>query len=316
MKKTSTEFLIHPEELNETWIERAKAISLDRLTLHPWGGKNAHLSLERMLCDLETQKMRSLIDKLCDLGIEIGYEFHAGSYLLPRELFDTHPEYFRMDENGKRVQNLNFCFSNDDALKIVAKNAKKLANRLYRSSDTFYFWLDDAKDMGCKCPKCSQTSISDHQLNVMNTILAALREDRPNARLCYLAYYETMALPSSIKASDGIFLEYAPIERDLNVPLSNAEQSSLDELRSLVEFFGKKNAKVLEYWYDNSLFSKWKKPPVKFVAKNDVVRADVEFYSSLGFENISSFACFLGDDYTELFGEPDISGFKKENFIL
>ena len=313
--KNST-LIIHPEELSGRWIDRLADAGVEILGIHPHGGSNAKDSLASLVALMRTDEYRAQIDYAISRGIEIEYEIHAGGYLLPREMFSEHPEYFRMNESGERVKELNFCFSNENALKIVADNAKKLAKRLYRSSDNFHFWLDDSKDMGCKCPKCSQTSISDHQLNVMNTILAALREDRPNARLCYLAYYETMALPTSIKASDGIFLEYAPIERDLNVPLSNAEQSSLDELRSLVEFFGKKNAKVLEYWYDNSLFSKWKKPPIKFVAKNDVVRADVEFYSSLGFENISSFACFLGDDYTELFGEPDLSGFKKENFIL
>ena len=316
MKNIRTELLIHPEELNDRWIERAKDISLDRLTLHPWGGKSAHLSLERMLCDLERPEIRALIDKLCDAGIEIGYEFHAGSYLLPRELFDTHPEYFRMNESGERVKELNFCFSNEDALKTVADNAKKLAKRLYRSSDNFHFWLDDARDMGCKCPKCAQKSVSDHQLNVMNTILAALREERPNAKLCYLAYFEAMALPERTKASDGIFLEYAPIERDLTAPLSTADEHTLNMLCALIDFFGKENTKVLEYWYDNSLFSKWKKPPVRFVARNEVVSADVDFYSSLGFESIASFACFLGEDYVELFGEPDLSGFKKENLNL
>ena len=311
MKSIRTELLIHPEELDERWIKRAKKLSLDRLTIHPWGGKTAHLSLEKMLEELKTPRMRSLIDRLCDAGIEIGYEFHAGSYLLDRGLFDTHPEYFRANANGERVREKNFCYSNEEALKIVAENAKKLAKRLYRSSNDYFFWLDDSKDMRCHCEKCSRLTVSDHQLTVMNTVLGALREENPNARLCYLAYYETMELPKAVKPSDGIFLEYAPIERDLTAPLSTADTAALDGLHSLVSFFGKEGAKVLEYWYDNSLFSRWKKPPVRFTVKNDVVKADVELYSSLGFESIASFACFLGEDYVELYGEPDLTGFEK-----
>ena len=39
------------------------------------------------------------------------------------------------------------------------------------------------------------------------------------------------------------------------------------------------------------------------------MRADFEFYRSLGFEDFSSFACYLGEDYEELHGEVDITPF-------
>ena len=78
-------------------------------------------------------------------------------------------------------------------------------------------------------------------------------------------------------------------------------------LRNLLDFFGKDDAKVLEYWYDNSLFSKWKKPPVSFTPDSEAILRDYAFYRDLGFKNLSSFACFLGADYVELYGEPDLS---------
>ena len=59
-------------------------------------------------------------------GILIEYEIHAVSYLLPRELFGSHPEYFRADESGIRHQQSNFCVSNDEAMEIVVNNAEKL----------------------------------------------------------------------------------------------------------------------------------------------------------------------------------------------
>ena len=102
-----TELLIHPEELNEKWAERAIELRLDRLTLHPHGGRNAHISLAKLIDMLDTPEVRQLIDRLCDSGVEIGYEFHATSYLLGRELFASHPEYFRMNENGERTSERN-----------------------------------------------------------------------------------------------------------------------------------------------------------------------------------------------------------------
>ena len=75
------------------------------------------------------------------------------------------------------------------------------------------------------------------------------------------------------------------------------------------EFFSWKDSKVLEYWLDNSLFSGWKKPPKEFKADDEKIKKEVAEYASLGFEIISTFGCFLGEDYEELYGEPDISAF-------
>ena len=66
---------------------------------------------------------------------------------------------------------------------------------------------------------------------------------------------------------------------------------------------------MLEYWLDNSLFSGWKKPPKEFKADTAAIKKEVPEYAELGFEIISTFGCFLGEDYDELYGEADISAF-------
>ena len=106
-----TELLIHPDELSDRWISRAVANGVKRISLHPTGGKTAHESLSALVTALETAEFREKIDRLCDSGVEIGYEFHAAGYLLPRDLFDSHPEYFRVSEEGERTAKGNFCFS-------------------------------------------------------------------------------------------------------------------------------------------------------------------------------------------------------------
>lgn len=300
------ELLIHPEELSSRWIDLAKKHRVKRLSIHPWGGKNAHRNLIDLLDTLETPEYRAKIDALIDSGVEVGYEFHAASYLLPRELYAEHPEYFRMDENGERVENGNFCFSNADACAIVAKNAATLAKKLYRSANEYYFWLDDSRKGSCCCPECKKRSFADHQLHIMNLMLREIRKDDPDAKMCYLAYYESLAVPTEETNRDGIFLEYAPIDRYNNGGFL-LEGENLEVLRNLLDFFGKDDAKVLEYWYDNSLFSKWKKPPVSFTPDSEAILRDYAFYRDLGFKNLSSFACFLGADYVELYGEPDLS---------
>lgn len=307
----SKALLIHPEELSNKWIDRAASLGVDTLAIHPWGGKAAPKTLEELVSKLKEPSYRSLIDRAIDeKGLKIEYEFHAAGYLLPRELFKTNPEYFRVNKDGIRTDDYNFCISNKEAVKIISKRAAELVTQLYRSTDDYYFWLDDSKDAFCHCDKCKHISPANQQMMIMNSVIDEIRKVNPKARLSYLAYCETETPPPDIEPNDGIFLEYAPFLRDFSKPVSDSPRESLDAIPLLFERFDKKDAKLLEYWFDNSLFSNWKKPPKKFTPDNDMIVGDIKYYKSIGFENIRVFACFLGSDYEELFGDPDLSAFK------
>ena len=41
------------------------------------------------------------------------------------------------------------------------------------------------------------------------------------------------------------------------------------------------------------------------------MQKDVAFYRSLGFSSITAFGCFLGKDYTDLYGAADLSAYGK-----
>ena len=314
MKQTAS-LLIHPEELDQKWIKRCVDLKIPTLALHPVGGYRAPLTMKAMLDRLETEEFRALIDNACENGLTIEYEMHAMRYFLPKTEFEHHPEWFRVDENGERNADLNCCASSEEALDFIAKRAAEAAKKLYRSSHRYFFWADDAHDAFCHCEKCRELSSSDQQLIIMNRILEELQKEDPEATLAYLAYYGTLTPPQKVKPHKGIFLEYAPIDRDFHKPLAdatgekNAEQNK--HLKALLDTFGKEDAKVLDYWLDNSLFSNWTKPPKAFTPDEAVIFADFDYYRSLGFSDISTFACYLGADYIELHGEPDITPFAK-----
>lgn len=307
MKKS---LLIHPDELSRKWIDRMAGLGVTTLALHPTGGRNADQSLADLLVRLEDPDYRALIDYAIDeAGLQIEYSLHAASYLLPRELFDTHPDWFRMDGAGERVREVNFCASNPEAMAYFCDRAVELAQRLYRSAPNFYFWLDDVKDSICRCPACMDLSAADQQLTVMNAVVTALRAQIPGARLAHLAYYSTLTPPTTVKPAQGIFVEFAPIERDFTKFVRDSAPDYEANLRALLDYFGRDHARVLEYWFDNSLFSRWKKPPKQYVPDNAIIRDDIRYYRELGFTDIACFACFLGEDYEALWGEPDVSAF-------
>ena len=123
-------------------------------------------------------------------------------------------------------------------------------------------------------------------------------------------YQGTLDTIKNVKKEEGIFLEYAPIERSFATPYISQGKDNINKIKDLLSFFGTKDSKVLEYWFDNSLFSKWKKPPKEYKLNEEVLKEDLKLYKSLGFEYISSFACYLGQDYIDLYGEPKITSLK------
>ncbi len=82
-------------------------------------------------------------------------------YLLPADEFETHPEWFRMTEEGERTPDFNLCASNEEALDYFAEQAAALAKKLYRNSDRYFLWLDDVKNSSCHCPQCQKLTPSD-----------------------------------------------------------------------------------------------------------------------------------------------------------
>lgn len=303
-----SEILIHNEELSKEWIDRMADAGITTIGIHPAGGTAAVKALEKLMAFLADPEYRGLIDYAAERGLEIEYELHAAGYLMPRELFEEHPEYFRVNTNGDRVPDWNFCITNPEALDIVAKRAAKLATSLYRSAPRFYFWMDDSKDSNCHCPECSKLSPSDQQLLVVNAMLKEIKKYIPDAKMAYLAYQQTIPLPETVKPEEGVFLEYAPFEK-YTAKGDDAPMLIERELRMtqpLMEFFGKEDVKLLEYWYDNSLFSGWKKPPKKFILDKEGMDKDIAHYKELGFDYIATFGCFLGKDYEELYGDKDV----------
>lgn len=305
-----TSVLINPADVGNEWLDIFLSSGADVLGIHPVAGKAGEKHLLALLETVKTDEFRSFIDKVTSAGKKIEYQLHAMSHLLPRELFSSKPELFRESENDERTAEFNLCPSSEEALDIVRENARVLASQLYGSSEKYYFWTDDVKGSFCHCEKCRGLSPSDQAMKIYNAILDGVRRFRADAKVCYLAYQDAIFPPTQVKKSDGVFLEFAPIDRDLTLPLTDEKNADTRRvLAPLLDFFGKEDSRVLEYWIDNSLFCKWSLPYKKLPFYPDVISSDAEYYTALGFEGLSSFACYLGPDYIKEFGTPPIKEF-------
>lgn len=308
--------LVHPDELDDLWISRLEGSDIGTVGLHPVGGRKAHESLEQLVRDVRAGKFDRQFAILRQMGMDIEYEVHAMSWMLPRHLFSEHPDYFRMNEAGERVADFNLCVSSGEALDYVTARSAELARVLVPTTHRYHFWVDDVKNSFCHCPKCRSLTPSDQALTVYHAMLKGIRTVDPLATQCYLAYLEMRETPTHVIPQEGIFLEYAPIHRSFECSMGDitCEQNVTEgkPLPTLLNYFGRRGAKVLEYWLDNSLFSKWTKPPKPFILNGAVMRQDLAYYEGLGFEDATVFACYLGRDYEALYGAPHLEEYLKK----
>lgn len=267
--------------------------------------------------DYSSPEYLEMRQKFIDEGFDFEYEEHAMSYLLPREVINEHPEYFRMDKDGKRVADGNGCPSSEEGLAYMMSNVAEFARIHKPSNHKYYFWLFDGGDV-CHCEKCEghHYTPSDQALIFENHIIKALREVDPEAKLAHLAYNSTTPAPTCVKPEEGIFLEFAPFHRTWDKPLSDKKAiregetwSHGEQLRMLednLRVFGTEDAQVLEYWLDVSMDSDWKTPHQKLRHYHqDVFLDDLKTYASYGIRNITAYGIYIDDYYVNTF--KDIS---------
>ena len=288
-----------PDDLHERWLDLLGRAELNVLALHG--------AVEDVIAYVRGEAGKAFLGRARQMGLEIEYELHAMSFLLPRAEFEKHPEWFRADEDGNRTADANLCPSSGQALAAVAKNAAALADVLSPTTRRYYLWADDGRPW-CRCGRCAGLSCSDQNLMTMNAILTGLRRRDPASSLAFLAYHNTLDPPEQTEPLEGIFLEYAPIarrpDRPLRDPAASENTELADKLGPLIDFFGTDGAQVLEYWLDVSRFSKYRRPAVEVAFDRNVLADDVDFYAKSGFRSITTFACYMDSEY---FGRYDSS---------
>ena len=292
------------------WPLRAKQAGLTAI--------GTHISPGQVAAFIKSEKGQTFVRRCKEFDLQVEHELHAISDLLPRSLFAKDPAMFRMNEQGERVADWNFCVHSQNAVETICANAVEYARTLKPTTGRYFFWIDDNRPM-CYCTKCRGYSESDQALLLENQLLVALREIDERATLAHLAYLKTLRPPTQVMPRPGVFLEFAPIARSWDTPLSTLNHrprpvrasfpvhthgETLELLDANLEVFGKQDAQVLEYWVDVSLHSLWQRPAQKLLWRKDVFLDDVQTYIRRGIRHITSFAVMIDARYVQMYGEP------------
>lgn len=293
--------VVYPSDLTsigcKKWVEMANDAGLNVIGLH----SDTRLeTLPKLKAFLESTQGKVFLAECKKYNIDVEYEQHILMELLPRDLFEEHPDFFRVDKEGKRNGDYNMCFTSKEAMEIVKKNAVEMARWIRPTSHRYFFWTDDVQ-LYCNCSECSKYNPSEQVLLYENAVLEALKEYDPKATVAHLAYVETVVPPQKVKPLDGVFLEFAPIQRDYSKPL---DAELVAHLKNNLEIFPSETAHILEYWLDVSMFSDWKKNNlVKVPCSKEEIERDVELYEKLGIKSMTTFGAWINGDYVRKFGK-------------
>lgn len=296
--------VVYPSDITslgvEEWEKRIKLSGINLIGIH---AATSHEPMDVLEEFVKSGTGQSFLEMCSRCGVDVEYEIHALQFILSRDLFDAHPEWFREDENGGRQCEYNMCFTSREAVEAMRPRIAAMLQWMRPTTHRYLIWPDDKIGKFCNCERCRAYSPSEQALIYENNLLALLREYDPEATIAHLAYNQTLAAPEKVRAAEGVFLEFAPINRDYSEPLSSDAVLALEENALAFPTFSQH---ILEYWLDESMFSRWKRDSlVRIPFREEECRRDVRFYRSLGASSITTFATWLGGDYVTLYGPAD-----------
>ncbi len=147
--------------------------------------------------------------------------FHTGhsyGHIIRRnkEVFDQHPEYFAMLENGQRdthsgLNARKFCYSNPGLIELVsADRIKLLEERRKANPHEFMVSVDPSDGRGtCHCDDCvALGTTTDRVIHLANEVAKALRQKHPDAWVG-LYVYSSHRTPPTIEVEPNVYVQVA-----------------------------------------------------------------------------------------------------------
>jgi len=207
---------------------------------------------------------------------------HILPSFVPRELFEEHADYFRMNEKGERIADHNFC-PNSGAIEVLKDNVERFFAELPEIT-YFHVWADDLAGGGwCHCPKCNHLSPQDQNMLAMNAAAEVLARVNPKAALALLAYHDTAQVPA-IPPASNLFLFHAPRERCYRHAFDDPgcrrnRDEYMGDWLALREAFRKTAPRTIHEfsYYTDGLLDREMQPP-----QIDVIPADARYFRSVG----------------------------------
>ena len=166
---------------------------------------------------------------------------HAmGSFISPKEYFDSHPEYFSLRDGKRQSGYTQLCLSNPDVLRICTEKVREV---MRREPDYLIYSMEQNDDMlPCQCDAC-QAIVQQYggESGIMvwfvNQVADAIKDEFPDKFIGTFAYQYTRHAPTGIVPRENVVIRLCSIECCLLHGYDECEQNR-EFLRDL-EAWGK-----------------------------------------------------------------------------
>jgi len=215
-----------------------------------------------------------------------GYENFLNAEMENGKLFELHPEWFGMDENGKRSPDKHtvFCTSNRDAVDYLLKNVIDYL-KFHPEIEVFDFWPPDM-DKWCCCPECSKTTPEQRHFELVNHVAAELKKQLPKVKLECLAYSRYLTPPENVKLDPAVLLDFCPITQNFQAQFydtTSVNNKMYDEnLKKWLEAF---KGEISIYSYYRKY--KWRSLPNIFP---HYLQNELKYFRNTGIKGISIYS--------------------------
>ena len=197
-----------------------------------------------------------------------------------KNFFKTNPEFFSMDQAGKRVDTLQLCFSNR---KLRETFTAHLLERIRAGGGRGIVNVsaNDVPGSFCRCPACvalekQYQSVGGPLYDYLIEACGQIAKAYPQAYVTTLAYRknQTEVPPAVKRLPDNLIIVFAPIDDNFAATLDDpTNQGTLDNLKKWVSI-----AKHVWVWYYINPYI-LEHPPLGNVEK---VAADTKLLHQIG----------------------------------
>ena len=193
-----------------------------------WLIKNRYNRILTWTSVYERYKELGLLPEIEKRGLRFTVGHHESSRLFlpaygneyfPEHYYETHPEYFKLLEDGTRFINKDpwgqwvFCSRCEGAIETVSKN---VTDWLYKNPnvDVLAFWPNDGIYPQCTCEECSKYSKTENYCYFVNEVARRVKKHHPNVMFDMLIYVDLWEAPENIKLEPSVMIDESTWHKD------------------------------------------------------------------------------------------------------
>lgn len=212
----------------------------------------------------EEYKKNGTLEEADKRGVRFSVGHHEASFnflppfgneLFPEHYYETHPEFFRLQEDGTRFKPLTlwgqliYCSRNQDLIETLSQNIIKWIS-INPNVDIIAMWPSDGIYEQCCCEKCKKYSKVENYAYFQNSIAHRVTKVHPNIKLDMLIYVDLWGCPENVKLEPCLIADEATWHSSGLRHVGKPDGSTLAETMFESNLLSWKNAGAKVVYYD------------------------------------------------------------------